>query len=105
MRPSQPVSLQDRSSTEYIRHDMTVSRSHVRSSVVRWSARSAMTVAVFATLAACGDKKADTLATDTALNRDLAMAAADSAAQPKLQAVPTVPPARTQAETLYFSWG
>lgn len=24
MRPSQPVSLQDRSSTEYIRHDMTV---------------------------------------------------------------------------------
>jgi hypothetical protein len=97
MRPSQPVSLQDRSSTEYIRHDMTVSRSHVRSSVVRWSARSVVTLAALAAMAACGDKKADTMATDTALNRDLAMAAADSAAQPKLQDVPTVPPAETPA--------
>lgn len=46
------------------------------------------------TLAACGEKKSDaTLATDTALGRDLAMAQQDIAAQPKLQDVPAAPPA------------
>ena len=54
-----------------------------------------MGAALFA-LAACADKNADTLAGDSALGRDLAMAR-DSAAQPQLQDVPapapTTPPA------------
>ena len=46
-------------------------------------------------LAACGDKAGDsaTLKTDSALGRDLAMAATDTAAKPKLQDVPSPAPA------------
>jgi outer membrane biosynthesis protein TonB len=43
-------------------------------------------------LTACGDKKDEALTTDTTLGRDLAMAATDTNAQPKLQDVPTTPP-------------
>lgn len=50
------------------------------------------------TLAACGEKKADTaLTTDSALGRDLAMAARDSAVQPELKDVPAAPPPTTSA--------
>ena len=51
----------------------------------------ALTVALG--LAACskGDSKSDTLATDTALNRDLQLATGDSAAQPQLKDVPPAP--------------
>ena len=49
-------------------------------------------LASLAALAACGDKKDDTLTTDTALGRDLAMAATDTNALPKLQDVPATPP-------------
>jgi hypothetical protein len=44
-------------------------------------------------VAACnrGDNKADTLATDSALNRDLQLATGDSAAQPQLKDVPATP--------------
>jgi hypothetical protein len=51
----------------------------------------ALTVALG--LAACskGDNKPDTLATDSALNRDLQMATGDSAAQPQLKDVPATP--------------
>ncbi|MCC6245783.1 MAG: hypothetical protein IT353_23325 [Gemmatimonadaceae bacterium] len=45
------------------------------------------------TLVACGDTKSDSaLANDTALGRDLALAAADSNVQPKLQDVPAPTP-------------
>lgn len=46
-------------------------------------------------LAACGDKAADSTAlkTDSALGRDLAMAATDSAVKPKLQDIPAPAPA------------
>jgi len=40
-------------------------------------------------LGACSDKKSDTLAEDTSLNRDLQMANQDTTAQPALQDVPT----------------
>jgi hypothetical protein len=40
-------------------------------------------------MGACADKKADSLAEDTSLNRDLQMANQDTAAQPALQDVPT----------------
>ena len=40
-------------------------------------------------LSACVDKKSDTLAEDTSLNRDLQMANQDTTAQPALQDVPT----------------
>src|SRR4029453_7904334 len=51
-------------------------------------------------VAACskGDNKADTLATDTALSRDLQLATGDSAAQPQLKDVPATP-APTPAPT------
>lgn len=54
----------------------------------------AMVAVAMFSLAACGDKKASdgTLAGDSALGRDLAMAR-DSAAQPKLQDVPAPAPA------------
>jgi outer membrane biosynthesis protein TonB len=60
-------------------------------------ARASVAVIASASLmffAACGDSKSDdvTLSTDTALGRDLAMASADSNAQPKLQDVPVTPP-------------
>ncbi|MEO7996411.1 MAG: hypothetical protein ABI852_03140 [Gemmatimonadaceae bacterium] len=43
---------------------------------------------------ACGDKKADTaLSADSALGRDLAMAARDTTVQPQLKDVPVTPPA------------
>ena len=56
-------------------------------------AGSALCAATF--LAACGDKAADSsaLKTDSALGRDLAMAASDTAVKPKLQDVPAPAPA------------
>lgn len=51
-------------------------------------------------VAACGggDKKADSaLASDSTLNRDLALAGADSTKQPALADVPATPPAPTKA--------
>ena len=57
----------------------------------RISASLVLTLALFA--GACSDKKADTLAEDTSLNRDLQMANQDTSAQPALQDVPaTVEP-------------
>ncbi|HKY96720.1 MAG TPA: hypothetical protein VJL35_02590 [Gemmatimonadaceae bacterium] len=47
----------------------------------------ALSAALF--LGACVDKKSDTLAEDTSLNRDLQMANQDTTAQPALQDVPT----------------
>src|SRR6185503_3929208 len=47
----------------------------------------ALSAALF--LGACVDKKSDTLAQDTSLNRDLQMANQDTTAQPALQDVPT----------------
>ena len=62
----------------------------------RGFARASFAVIASASLmffAACGDSKSDdTLATDTALGRDLAMASADTTVQPKLQDVPVTPP-------------
>lgn len=51
------------------------------------------------TIAACGEKKAsDTaLSGDSALSRDLALAARDSTVQPKLQDVPVTPPPVVEA--------
>ncbi|HKY96561.1 MAG TPA: hypothetical protein VJL35_01785 [Gemmatimonadaceae bacterium] len=57
----------------------------------RFSASLVLTLALIA--GACSDKKADTLAEDTSLNRDLQMANQDTSAQPALQDVPaTVEP-------------
>ena len=52
-------------------------------------------------VAACskGDNKADTLAQDTTLNRDLQMASGDSAAQPQLKDVPATPAPEPAATT------
>lgn len=62
--------------------------------IIRWGAPLAFAIAIGVT--ACVDKKDDTLAQDTTLNRDLQMANADTAVQPALQDVPTgtvAPPA------------
>ena len=57
-------------------------------------------IMTFVVLAACGDSKPKdgALTSDSALGRDLALAAADSGAKPKLQDVPIVAPAATPAE-------
>lgn len=54
----------------------------------------ALSSAALVALAACGEKKADetSLAADSALGRDLALAQKDSAVQPQLQDVPAAPP-------------
>lgn len=54
--------------------------------ISRYSAVLAISLAIVAT--ACTDKKTDTLAQDTLLNRDLQMANQDTAVQPALQDVP-----------------
>ena len=55
--------------------------------------RTLLAAAAVVTLAACGDSKSDTaLNSDSVLGRDLAMAATDTNALPKLQDVPTMPP-------------
>lgn len=48
----------------------------------------ALTLALGVAACSKGDGKSDTLATDTALNRDLQLATGDSAAQPQLKDVP-----------------
>ena len=48
-----------------------------------------LALALFAGACSTKDKSADTLAVDTALNRDLALANRDSAAQPQLKDVPS----------------
>ncbi|MDO8500657.1 MAG: hypothetical protein Q7S20_02330 [Gemmatimonadaceae bacterium] len=67
--------------------------------IFRWSAPLALSAALLA--GACVDnKKSDTLAQDTALNRDLQMANQDTAAQPALQDVPaTAAPTRAPVAT------
>lgn len=55
----------------------------------------ALSAALF--LGACVDKKSDTLAQDTSLNRDLQMANQDTTAQPALQDVPTTGTPSTSA--------
>jgi hypothetical protein len=52
----------------------------------------ALTLALGVAACSKGDNKTDTLATDSALNRDLQMATGDSAAQPQLKDVPATPP-------------
>jgi len=65
----------------------------------------ALTLAFAAGACKSGDNNTDTLATDTALNRDLQMANTDTAAQPALQDVPagtaqpTTTPSRTSSST------
>ena len=51
----------------------------------------ALTLALGVAACSKGDNKADTLATDTALSRDLQLATGDSAAQPQLKDVPATP--------------
>src|SRR5215211_3760831 len=62
-----------------------------RNRMSKYIYRIAGTLALSATavLGACSDKKSDTLAQDTSLNRDLQMANQDTTAQPALQDVPT----------------
>src|SRR5215213_6023439 len=55
--------------------------------IYRSTAPLALAIAVLSS--ACSDKKQDTLAQDTSLNRDLQMANQDTTAQPALQDVPT----------------
>jgi hypothetical protein len=52
-------------------------------------------VAALFSLAACGKDDSDALNSDSTLGRDLALAGADTAAQPKLQDVPATPPPQT----------
>lgn len=75
-------------SSEYIR-PLTASASRMPRLITVAAASLALTA-----LAACGgDKSGDTALTgDSALGRDLAMAAGDSMAQPKLEDVPVTPP-------------
>jgi hypothetical protein len=65
--------------------------------IYRGVAPLALSLAV--TLAACSDKKSDTLAQDTSLNRDLQMANQDTSAQPALQDVPATGAPSTTAPT------
>ena len=58
----------------------------------------ALTLALGVAACSRGDNKADTLATDSALNRDLQLATGDSSAQPQLKDVPAAP-APTPAPT------
>ena len=51
----------------------------------------ALTLALGVAACSKGDNKADTLAADTALSRDLQLATGDSAAQPQLKDVPATP--------------
>jgi hypothetical protein len=52
----------------------------------------ALTLALGVAACSKGDNKADTLATDTALNRDLQLATGDSSAQPQLKDIPAPAP-------------
>ena len=61
----------------------------------RFSGALALSLALLS--AACADKKDDTLAQDTSLNRDLQMANQDTTAQPALQDVPTTGTPTTSA--------
>ena len=81
---------------EYTRAPHRIPTRIARASLVMAAAASLLV------LGACGDKQANegTLSTDTSLGRDLAMAATDTNAQPKLQDVPvTPPPAPAPVET------
>jgi hypothetical protein len=67
-------------------------------SIARWGAPLAFAIAVG--LTACVEKKEDTLAQDTTLNRDLQMANADTGVQPALKDVPAAaPPTAAPATT------
>jgi hypothetical protein len=59
----------------------------------------ALTLALGVAACSKGENKADTLATDTALNRDLQLATGDSAAQPQLKDVPAAPAEAPAAST------
>ena len=87
MRPTERTSLSKRPmNTEYIR------TSNGSSNRLTRTAFGVLAAATLVLLAACGDKSKDGLSTDTSLGRDLAMAATDTNAIPKLQDVPVTPP-------------
>lgn len=63
----------------------------------KYISRIAAPLALAIALFACADRKQDTLATDTSLNRDLQMANQDTTAQPQLRDVPATGGASTTA--------
>lgn len=67
----------------------------MRNYIRRMSSPLALTMILVA--GACSDKKDDTLAADSMLNRDLQMANSDTAAQPQLTDVPAAAPAPAKA--------
>ncbi len=84
MCPNQRVSFTSQSRREYMKSVLPVMRRSL----------ALVSVAAFAALVGCGDGKSgdSALTSDSSLGRDLAMAATDTNAQPKLQDVPTTPP-------------
>ncbi len=92
MRITERTSLSQRPMpSEYIRASGKFSNRIARASF------GVLAMATLVLFAACGDSKSNdvTLATDTSLGRDLAMAATDTSVQPKLQDVPVEPPPAT----------
>jgi hypothetical protein len=69
------------------------------SKYIRRFAPLALTVALGVAACSRGENKADSLAQDTALSRDLQLATGDSAAQPQLKDVPAASEAPTPAPT------
>ena len=84
MRPNQRVSFTSQSRREYMQSVLPVMRRSL----------ALVSAATFVALVGCGDGKSgdSALTSDSSLGRDLAMAATDTNAQPKLQDVPTTPP-------------
>ncbi len=84
MRSNQHVFLTSQSRREYMSTVLPVMRRSL----------ALVSVAAFAALVGCGDGKSgdSALTSDSSLGRDLAMAATDTNAQPKLQDVPPTPP-------------
>ena len=62
-----------------------------------WRMSSPLALTMILVAGACSDKKDDTLAADSMLNRDLQMANSDTAAQPQLKDVPAAAPAPAKA--------
>lgn len=83
--------VQSRNTASAMSHVHPAEYSHMPSHALKFLLRAGVTLSLM-TLAACGDKQSADLGRDSALGRDLAMAASDSNAQPKLQDVPVTPP-------------
>ena len=62
-----------------------------------WRMSSPLALTMILVAGACSDKKDDTLAADSMLNRDLQMANSDTAARPQLTDVPAASPAPSKA--------